>query len=83
MHGLFVLTTIQGAIQREYGHQGFIKTTLPTTQAIVDAMRDCVIAPASAEMRSSAREVFARDFDSDLVYENFCDHIEQMGTSGK
>jgi len=82
MSGLRVFTTIRGALQRDYGNLGIIETVDPRPETIAAGMSACANLPKDARLANVAREVFRRDFDSDIVYEAFCDHIEHMATLG-
>lgn len=80
MSGLTVITTVEGAMQREYGTEGFIVTVLPTPEKIASAIADLSQATPRSELRIRAQEVFREDFDAEIVYEAFCDHIESHGS---
>jgi hypothetical protein len=79
-NGLSVLTTVKGAMQREYGNGGFIETVDPNPGAIAQAITKRLECAQDANSSVNSQAAFRKDFDSDIVYEAFCDHIEQIAT---
>lgn len=82
MSGLSVVTTINGVMQEEYGDQGFLETVVPTPEAITEALTLLADRKPDESIRVRARAVFQKDFDADIVYEAFCDHIEERVRAG-
>lgn len=76
--GLSVLTTIKGAVQREYGQAGFVETVEPTPSAIAHAIAKRTEIPTDPAISECARAAFRKEFDSDIVYEAFCNHVERV-----
>jgi len=79
MSGLVVLTTVTGIMAAEYADQGLVISSPATSQGIASRIAELSMAPPSEGVRSKAREAFRGDFDADIVYESFCDHIEYWG----
>lgn len=79
MSGLVVLTTVTGVMAAVYEDKGLVTSVPATAEAIAALMTELAASPPSQAMRSKAREAFREDFDADIVYERFCDHIEYWG----
>lgn len=76
MSGLSVVTSIDGAIQSEYGQHGFIENVGGDATALARRLEQLALTPPQDDLRTRARAVFERDFNAEVVYRDFCDHIE-------
>ena len=81
MSGLPVITTIRGAIQAEYGGRGFIVNTLPRDSWIARTIAQQSQEKSGQAVRDRARLAYEQDFNADVIYEAFCDHIEEIATT--